>query len=161
VTVWVTDASPLIFLAKLDRLSLLRDGADTVCIPQAVLDEICAKPDAATQAIELACQSWLIIRDVSNREAVAILQADLGLGEAEAIALAREVGAERIVLDDLDARRRARRLELKPVGTAGLLLAAHRRGEIPSLGEEFGRLQDFGFRISSPLREALLREAGE
>jgi predicted nucleic acid-binding protein len=45
VTTWVVDTSPLIFLAKLGRLDLLRRAADTVCTPQAVLNEIQAKPD--------------------------------------------------------------------------------------------------------------------
>jgi predicted nucleic acid-binding protein len=161
VTTWVVDASPLVFLAKLGRLDLLRSGADTVFIPPAVLTEIHAKQDQATRAIEQAHRSWLRIRSVSYREAVDILLADLGLGEAEVIALARETGADRVVLDDLDARRRARRLGLDLVGTVGLLLAARLRGEIPSLGDEIKRLQSLGFRISSSLVDAVLHEAGE
>jgi predicted nucleic acid-binding protein len=80
VSTWVVNTSPLIFLAKLDHLDLLRKGADTICVPQAVLDEIRAKPDEATVAIEQASQSWLSIRQVENRNAVEVLLADLDLG---------------------------------------------------------------------------------
>lgn len=88
MTTWVVDTSPLIFLSKLGRLNLLQAGADTVCVPQAVMDEVRAKRDEATQLKERACQSWLTVRQVHNQQAVEILLADLGLGEVEAIVLA-------------------------------------------------------------------------
>lgn len=87
--------------------------------------------------------------------------ADLDAGEAEVIALAREVSAERVIMDDLDGRRFAHRLGLAPIGTLGLLLAARLRGELPSLQEEIERLQSVGFRISGALRRAFLERAGE
>lgn len=161
MTSWVVDASPLIFLAKLDHLDLLRRGADVVYVPRAVRAEVRAKPDTATQAIERACQAWLSVRQVSDRQAVEIVQADLDLGEAEVIALAREIGADRVVMDDLDARRFARRLGLEMVGTVGLLLAARLRGELPSLQQEIERLETLGFRVAPSLAEAVLRVAGE
>lgn len=161
MTNWVVDTSPLIFLAKLDHLDLLRKGADTVYIPRAVLQEVRAKPDAATQVIERACQTWLLVRPIDDRRTVDIIQADLDLGEAEVIALAREVGADRVVLDDLDARRFARRLGLEMVGTVGLLLAARLRGELPSLRQEIERLETLGLRVAPSLVEAVLQAAGE
>lgn len=161
MTTWVVDTSPLIFLAKLDRLDLLTMGADVVWVPQAVLDEVRAKPDEATQAIEQVSQRWLSVHRVSNREAVELLLANLDLGEAEAIVLAKEVKADKVVMDDLDARRYARRVGLDLIDTMGLLLAAHLRGEIPSIREEIERLQELGFRVAQPLVEAILREAGE
>ena len=161
VTTWVVDTSSLIFLAKLGHLDLLREDADTVCVPQAVLDEVLAKPDEATQAIQEASRSWLSVREVGNRGAVEVLLADLDFGEAEAIVLAKEINADRLVMDDLDARRIARRVDLDLIGTMGLLLAARLRGEIPSVREEIERLQALGFRVAPSLVEAVLREAGE
>jgi len=148
-------------LAKLGRLELLQKSADTICAPQAVLDEVRVRPDAATRAVEKASRSWLSVREVNNRYAVEILLAGLDLGEAEVIALAKECRADRLVLDDLDARRFARRMGLDIVGTMGLLLAARLRGEIPSVKEEIQRLQALGFRVAPALVNAVLREAGE
>jgi predicted nucleic acid-binding protein len=108
MTLWIVDTSPLIFLAKLNRLDLLKRGADQIVAPPAVF---------------------------------------------------REIGE--VVLDDLDARRFAHRIGLVPVGTLGLLLAAKLRGEIKSLREEIDRLIGAGFRVSPPLVQAFLREAGE
>jgi len=56
---WVVDASPLIFLAKLDRLLLLRSAAEDVLVPDSVLAEIRRYDDPATAQIELACETWL------------------------------------------------------------------------------------------------------
>ena len=161
MNLWVVDASPLIFLAKLERLDLLRQAAGSVCLPQAVADEIRAKPDMATQLLEQALQTWIEVRVVDNRMAVDLLLAELDLGEAEVIVLAKILNAEYVVMDDLDARRFARRVGLRPIGTLGLLLAARLRGEIPSLQAEIQRLEKFGFRASSALKAQILRAAGE
>ncbi len=161
MTLWVVDTSPLLFLAKLERLDLLRQGADNVYIPQAVWAEVCAKPDVAYTQIEHATSVWLKVVAVTNTEAVELLLADLDVGEAEAIVLAKTLKANYVVLDDLDARRFARRAGLKPVGTLGILLAARLRGEIPSIQLEIDRLQAFGFRATEELIKAVLQEAGE
>jgi uncharacterized protein len=159
--VWVVDTAPLIFLSKLGRLGLLEGAADSICVAQAVIDEIQMKPDEAARAIALACQSWLSVRQVSNRQAVEILLADLGLGEAETIVLAKEIDAERVVMDDLDARRFAHRVGLELIGTLGLLLAARLEGRIASLQREIENLEGAGFRVAPKLVERLLMEAGE
>jgi uncharacterized protein len=158
---WVADTSPLIFLAKLDRLDLLRKAVDEVLVPHAVVQEIRQRPDWASQKIEDTLRSWLRIEPVKERRFVNLLLADLDHGEAEAIALALEAGAERILMDDLDGRRLARRLGLESVGTLGLLLTARRRGELASLSEEIERLQREGFRVSESVVQAILLEAGE
>jgi predicted nucleic acid-binding protein len=158
---WVVDTSPLIFLAKLNRLDLLRRSADELLVPTAVIEEVRASPDDASRKIEDALASWLREEKVKGRQVVDVLLADLDFGEAEVIALAHETSAERIVMDDLDGRRFARRLKLEPIGTLGLLLAARLRGELSSLREEIERLERQGFRASPSLVAAVLREAGE
>jgi len=158
---WVVDASPLIFLSKLDRLDLLAGSAEQVVAPPAVLREIGEHRDNASRKIEVAQRSWLGVREVVDRRLVDVLMADLDTGESEVIALAIEAGAERVVLDDLDARRLAQRIGLSRIGTLGLLLAAKLRGELPSLRTEIDRLRKAGFRVSSSLAQALLHEAEE
>lgn len=161
MSLWVVDTSPLIFLAKLDRLDLLKKGADHVVVPQAVLREVSEQQDSASRAVEAATRSWLSAREVRDLRLVDVLMADLGPGESEVIALALEMKAERVVLDDLDARRFANRVDLSPVGTLGLLLAARLRGELPSLRTEIARLRHAGFRVGQTLALELLNAAGE
>jgi hypothetical protein len=58
------------------------------------------------------------------------LRVELDAGEAEAIALAAELGAP-VILDDRPARRRARALGLQVTGSAGVLVVAKEDGFIP------------------------------
>jgi predicted nucleic acid-binding protein len=161
VTIWVVDTGPLIFLTKLGCLEFLRHEADTVYVPRAVLTEVQAKPDETAAEIEEATRSWLVVQEVGDRRTVEILMAALDLGEAEVIVLAKEVDADRVVMDDLDARRFARRAGFDLVGTFGLLLAAGLRGDISSLKEKIDQLWAFGFYAAPDLVEAILKEAGE
>jgi hypothetical protein len=158
---WVVDTSPLIFLSKLGRLDLLRHRAQKILVPRAVLTELQARPDQGFPAIEAALGSWLHLVEPGNRSSVDLLRIDLGAGEAEAIVIAREEQAEKIVMDDLDGRRYARLLGLQPVGTLGVLLAARLRGELASLAAEIERLRQLGFRASDALVRTVLETAGE
>jgi predicted nucleic acid-binding protein len=161
VSIWVVDAGPLIFLAKLDRLNLLQSAADEIYIPKAVLSEIQNKTDEATSEIEAATKNWLQTKKVEGQNAVELLLADLGQGEAEVITLATEIHADIVLLDDLDARRFARRVGLAPIGTLGLLLAARLKGEKISLKDEIDRLRNRGFWVSETLAAEILKAAGE
>ena len=158
---WVVDTSPLVFLAKLDRLELLRRGAKEILVPTAVIEEVRQYRDEAARHVEVALTEWLNLRPVEDKGLLGLLRADLGSGEAEVLALARETGADRIIMDDEDGRRYAARLGLERMGTLGLLLAARLRGEIPSLADEIERLRHAGFRAKERLLRAVLQEAGE
>ncbi len=158
---WVVNASPLIYLAQLDRLDLLRRGADEVLVPPTVLREIAAKPDPSTSRIDAALRTWLRREMPRDRKLLEVLKLELDAGEAETIALAYERMADRTVMDDLAGRRYARRLGLSLVGTLGLLLAARLRGEIRSLKSELERLRAVGFYASETLVQEVLRAAGE
>jgi uncharacterized protein len=160
----VSNTSPLLNLAIIGRLDLLHDQFREVLIPPAVQRELRADEDrpgslALNAALE---QGWLKVTPLENSVVAQILWRTLDEGEAEAIALALEVGADRILLDEKDARRAAKPLGLETLGVLGVLLRAKMDGKLPSLTEEFGRLrEEAGFRIGPDLERALLMEAGE
>jgi predicted nucleic acid-binding protein len=158
---WVIDTSPLVFLGSLGRLELLRQEEREVYIPRAVAEEVAEKPDPATQAVQVACTTWLHLQDVVDRVAVNFVQAVLHKGEAEAIVLATELQAEWLVIDDQEARRFASRCGLKTIGTLGVLLAAKQNRQIVSLRSEIERLLALGFRAKPQLVAAVLQSAGE
>lgn len=155
MSLWVVDASPLIFLAKIDRLSLLQSSADRILVPDVVLAEIRAQDDSAATRVDQAAEVWL--RPVPSPADAP----EPPVGELAVIELALERRAERVVLDDRAARRQARAEGLSVVGTLGLLLAARLRGEIADLGREIDRLEYHGFRASPQLVQRVLSEAGE
>jgi len=156
----ITNASPLILLAKLGRLDLLRLGADEVLVPSAALEEVYAKSDVASEETSKRLGTWLKPCLVTRPD-LSRLFPDLGSGERDVLVQAIQEGISSVVLDDLDARRTARRMGMKPVGTVGLLLAAKKRGMIPLLRKELNTLEELGFWISDSLVEEALREAGE
>jgi predicted nucleic acid-binding protein len=60
---WVVDTSPLIFLAKLNRLDLLRRSADELLVPTAVIEEVRASPEGLyfPSAVTAAWSPWTTI----------------------------------------------------------------------------------------------------
>lgn len=139
----VADASPLIALARIGRLEMLRDLFGSICIPDAMWREVVedgvdrAGADAVTQA------DWISRHSVRDEALVSVLRLDLGAGEAEAIVLARETGAEVFLIDERLGRAAARRLGLRVTGLVGALIEARERGLLPDAAtvvEELHRL---------------------
>ena len=157
----IVNTAPLIFLSKLGRLELLRQGVETVLVPSTVLRELRSVPDSATADVELVLGKWLIEKTCTQLPLLEIVRQSIDPGEAEVITLALELGIADVVLDDLDARRFARRSGLKPIGTLGLLLAAKENGLIASLRDEINKLQSLGFRASDVLISTVLASVNE
>ena len=106
----VADASPLILLAKLDRLSLLPQLYRQVLIPPAVVRELQAKRDPTFPVLERFI-STATVQAPGNVRLLQELSGHLGAGESEAIALAAELSDALLVMDDAQGRRAARELD--------------------------------------------------
>ena len=141
----------MVALGHLGQLDLLRKIFDTaILIPSAVSGELAGRtlPD------------WFQIRELQPLSA-RVLEASLGAGESETLALALEVEADLVLLDDKAARRLASQLRLTVFGTLGLLLKAKESGLIPSIRPKLEALRSLPFHISSRLRENILTHAHE
>jgi predicted nucleic acid-binding protein len=152
VTGVVADASPLIALHQIGQLQLLPALFAGLLIPPAVVKEI--TPGVPTQP-------WMVERACTQPIAPMILRASLGTGESEAISLALEIRAERLILDEKGARRLAEAVGLNVMGTLGILLAAKRKGLIPSVRPQVEALLGKHFWISPRLVERALADIGE
>ena len=131
----VSNTSPVLNLAIIGQLSLLRQQFGEIWIPPAVLEELRVGEDLpGSQSVREAIESgWLRVEEVRDQPLVQVLQRDLDKGEAEAIALALQVQAEWTLLDEREGRRVAKSLRMKVTGVLGILLRAWREGELPSL----------------------------
>jgi uncharacterized protein len=85
----------------------------------------------------------------------------LGPGEVEAIALALEVSAGAVILDDRMARRLAQRLGLRVTGTAGILVAGKLIGILDAVRPELDALLRAGFVLSQRAYDRATDLAGE
>lgn len=158
----VLDASPLITLARIGSLSLLRPLADQIVISEAVYAECVSHAAGRPGSIEIAQADWITRRKVEHRARVEQLHTRIGLGEAETIILAREIGANAIVvLDDATARRFAELEGCRVVGLLGLLVVAKQRGLVSAVRPLLNAMRSSGFFIGDDLSMTILRQVDE
>jgi len=152
----VINASPLIFLGKLERLQLLNQLFETVYIPVAVLDEVSTKTNTIKQlGINNLIFEKLI---VTNRIAVTGLLGRLHIGEVETIVGAVEHNIKAVVLDDNAARNKAKQFGLNVTGTLGVLLKARKMGLIENLEQDILKLINAGIHVSDEIIKRILVE---
>jgi hypothetical protein len=93
---------------------------------------------------------------------ISLLRTDLDSGEAEAIALAREIKADWLRIDEKRGRQIARLQGLPALGLGGVLLKAKERKLITTIAVPIGRTEkEAGFYLGRAVKLELLRHAGE
>lgn len=158
----VSNTTPLIGLASLDRFDLLQQVFSAVHIAPAVYDEIVVAGREKRVAVrEVTSSPWLKVVAIRDRLAVEVLMDELDAGEAETIVLARELGADWVLMDERRGRRKLDQLGLSKIGTLGILLKAKELGVLPQIRPDIERLRRRGFSLSQTVVEAVLTQAGE
>ena len=152
----VVNSTPIIALREIGRLEILRDLYGSVVIPSAVLREVTVKDPRA-----LDRYPWIVVENVDNLAAKEVFSIALHDGEVEVMLLAKEIGADLIILDDGLARRHARYFGLNITGTVGLLLRAKERGLIAEVKPILDELIANDFYISEHVYKEILHMAGE
>ncbi len=148
----LTDAGPLIALARLDALFILARLFGRVVAPAAVVDECKAKETEDSRRINTAIQTGWIKIEVPTMP-LPEMPRSLGEGEKQVIALAQTHPQSLLILDDRLARKHAARLGLAFLGTARLLNFAERQGLIDSAELSVEALRQSGYRISPDVLE--------
>jgi len=158
----VSNTSPLINLAWLGQLHLLRELYGAVTIPEAVWHEIVVQGAGQPGAKEVSGVGWIGSCAVENKLLVLALHQELDAGEAEAIALAIEQKAGLLLMDERLGRETARYFGLNYTGVIGVLIEAKHKGLIGSIKEQLDALRTMaGFHISQPLYLKVLQDQGE
>ena len=158
----VSNTSPIINLAAIGQLDLLRRLYGRIIIPRAVHTEITGAGPCEPGAAEVRQLDWIAVHEVANRSLVAALRLELDPGEAEAIACALETQANRLLLDERLGRAVATRLGIQPIGVLGVLIEAKRQGMLPAVKPPLDALiTQAGFWIAKPLYSRVLAAADE
>jgi len=146
----ISDTSCLILFHKIGELDLLRR----------VYDNISTTPEVAQEFLE-ELPIWINIESVKDKKYQEFLETQIDLGEASAIALAKEKEYPLLLLDDLKARKLASKLNLRFTGTLGVINRAKQIGVIDKVKPIIEKLQATNFRISENIVAELLRKNNE
>jgi len=158
----VSNTSPIINLAVVGQLDLLKMLYNKVIIPQAVFREITIDGVGQPGAVETQKLGWIESKPVSDRAFTIALLRELDAGEAEAIALAVELGADLLLLDERRGRSVASRLGLRFIGLLGVLIEGKQKGYISEIKPVIDDLMmRASFWISPKLYAQVLQVAGE
>lgn len=158
----VSNTSPILNLAIVGQLELMRQQFEHVYVPPAVLSELKVQEERpGSKEIRAALKSgWIQLQEINSSSLnVQLLQQALDRGEAEAIALAIDLQADWTLLDERDGRKVAKSLGLKVTGVLGILLRAKQKGELFSVSEVINALvATAGFRIAPDLLAKIIAE---
>lgn len=157
----VADSGPLIALATIGQLDLLKAIYDEVLVPPAVIREVVEAGAGGPGAAEIDGAAWLRRVSVDSPPEALLLQ-ELGPGEAEVIAVASQRGGACVLLDERQARRIAElayRLTVR--GTVGTLVVAKRRGLVSEIRPLLEALRTSGYFLMNFYTKVLSRFARE
>lgn len=149
----ITNAGPLMALGKLNRLEFLGILFGTVQMPQAVYIEVVSQglhhgePDAYLVRRFWQDKNWPIVKPTVEQIQDLKININLGSGEQEVLALARSQRYSTALMDDRLARSEAKRLDIRTIGTLGLIVQVYRKNsisfkEVEFLLEEIGQRPD-------------------
>lgn len=150
----VSDTSVILHLAGIDLLEILHRVYGAVLMPPQVRNELLESGFSESLA-------WLSVQAPTNRTRVLELMLDLDPGEAEAIALAEELHADLLLIDERRGNRVAQRAGLATSGILGVLARAKRMGFIEACRPHVDRLIAGNFWLSPSIRQRFLDSVGE
>ncbi len=158
----ISDTGPLVALAKVDLLSVLRTLFGRVQIPEAVWSECHGRHGPDTMRIDQAVEAgWLHVTTPSTERRPHVpprWSRNLGRGEVAALETALASDRALLIVDDRLARRAAMQLDVNYLGTVRTLWLAERRKVIDSAAVVIERMAAYGYRVSPKILHALQTE---
>lgn len=156
----VSNASPLIALARIDHLDLVPKLYENIIIPTEVYNEVVIAGTGLPGATHVARADWIQITPVRDTGALqkAIEKTGLGTGEVSAIVLTKELRADLLLMDEWRARRFAMTEGLAVQGCIGILETLYRKAILTDLRSAYIRLLAQKVRLNlQTLQESLLK----
>lgn len=152
----VADTSPINYLVLIGHIEILRHFYGQVVVPPSVWEELqdIHTPGPVRTWI-LQPPNWLVVRELRSIPDPSLDFLDRG--ERDAIALAIELGATRLIVDETLARKEATHRKLAVIGTLGVLRNAA-RANLLALPEALSKLKQTSFYVAPELIRSLLDE---
>ena len=131
----VSDTTPIISLLKDDRLEILKELFFEIIIPEAVYDELTTNERFLNEAETIKNCDFIKTVKITDRRLVDVFQRTTGLdlGESEAILYSDENHADLLMMDENKGRKVAKQLNIRVIGTLGILQLANAKGLMSGL----------------------------
>lgn len=150
----IADTSPIRYLVLIGEVDTLVRLFGKILVPHAVAWELSQNETPEQVRLWMAKPpAWIERRRATT--SLTDLPENLGYGEREAIALATELSADALLVDDWAARRAAESRRIPTLGTLGILEMADEAGMLDSR-EAIERLLRTNFRAGHQLIKAIL-----
>ncbi|KXB00989.1 hypothetical protein AKJ44_03055 [candidate division MSBL1 archaeon SCGC-AAA261F17] len=161
----ISNSTPLIYLAKVSNLNLLKKLFNEIIVPEEVYEEVVVKGEERGEP-EVSLISDLFEEGFIRKEKARRPKRGLrGLHEAEgkAIDLCEEEGIDHILVDDKEAFKLAKLLGLEPWRTSSIILKFFELGEIDyrKLRRALQDLSNAGYFMTAEVYELILGKARE
>jgi predicted nucleic acid-binding protein len=153
----ISDAGPVFSLAVIDKLEILNELFDEICIPKAVWEELTR--DKTTDSYpKIVAFFQDKIREIKGQNTLTFI---MDYGESESVILYKELNADFLLIDDRKARKIAENLDIQCIGTLGILSAAKDKGIIDELKPIFEAFLEKKRYYGLSLLNSLLKQHGE
>lgn len=129
----IVNTTPLIALCHIGQLDVLKKMYDEITIPRAVYKELSEKKESICKKQVDASLDWIHVEEIENHMAKSMFKTQLHDGEVEVMVLAKERNADIVIIDDANAKKYAKYLQLPVTGTLGVLIKAKKQGYIHEL----------------------------
>lgn len=157
----VVNTTPLIALSHVRQLNILKKLYGEIIIPEAVYRELSVKEESVCKKTVDSSLDWIRVDTIENQMAKTMYRTQLHDGEVEVMILAKEIAADVVIIDDANAKKHAKYLDLPVTGTLGVLIKAKQKGYIDELKPVLQRMVENGIYISQSLIELCLKQVGE
>jgi predicted nucleic acid-binding protein len=160
----ICNSSPLINLANIEQLGLIEPLYGKILIPSTVYQEVVGQKrgrDRAEQIEHLIKRGIIEVKAVRNSHLIEAFRKDLDAGESEVLALALEIKADLVILDEIDARRIADLHNIRKTGFVGILIKAKHQHLLKTVKDALDLAISKGFWIDNELYQHILAQLGE
>lgn len=159
----IVNSTPIIALCHINQFELFKKLYGVIYVPDAVYREISAKQDSVckSKVDQAVSDGWLIIESIHNILAKSLYKTQLHDGEVEVMILAKELSANLVVIDDLNARKHAQYLKLPVTGTLGVLVKSKQLGYVEHLRPLLLKMREHHIYVSEGLVTKCLQLVGE
>ncbi|MDX1943077.1 MAG: DUF3368 domain-containing protein [Saprospiraceae bacterium] len=157
----VSDTTAISSLYRIGKLDLLQLLFHEIILPNAVFEELTALETFGYDIAVIKNADWIQVKHATNQALIFKLSEILDLGESEAIALAQEIGADLLLIDEKRGRLKANELGIATVGLIGIITRLKKAGHIEAIKPILDELRSSGFWIQESFYQKIVASEGE